>query len=167
MLHGARIACVGPATAEAAAEAGLHIDVVPDEHVGAAVAAAMHARTELSGARVLWPRGAAAEDTVAADLRAAGAHVTAPVAYRSRSDEEGARGLARAILQGAIDVVTFTSPSGVRSLTEVLPGPMGVRTVVIGPVTAQAAHAAGYGVDAVAVEHTAAGMIEALRTLYG
>jgi len=37
------VACIGPVTAEAAARAGLHVDVVADEHSAAGLAAALSA----------------------------------------------------------------------------------------------------------------------------
>lgn len=166
VLAPARIACVGPATADAARQVGLVISVLPDEFTGAGVGAAITAAGQLAGARVLWPRGEAAADTVAANLGAAGAEVTAPVAYRTLPDRTAARELARATLQGDLDVVTFTSPSAVRSLAAEQSSPAGFRVVAIGPVTADAARAAGYRVDAVAAEHTSAGVVEALRELY-
>lgn len=162
VLAGAGIAVVGPATAEAAGEQGLPIDAMPETYVGDAMAAAMGGPEALRGRRVLWPRAEAARETVAATIREAGAIVTAPVAYRSVPDREGAESLARSILQRDVDVVTFTSPSCVRSLAAVLPRLEGVTVAAIGPITADAATGAGYPVHVIAVDHTADGLAHAL-----
>jgi uroporphyrinogen-III synthase len=167
VLATARVACVGPVTAEEARQSGLAVSVVPAEFTGGALAAALAAAGGLAGARVLWPRGEAAAETVVASLGAEGADVTAPVAYRTLPDAAVARELASAILQGDIDVVTFTSPSAVHSLAAELRAPAEIRVVAIGPVTAVAARAAGYRVDAVAAAHTSAGVADAVRELYG
>ncbi len=162
-LRGARVACVGPATAQAAIAAGLDVAVMPDRHVGAALADAMAGAGALAGRHVLWPRAQGARDTVRASLEAAGARVSAPVVYGTVPDDAAAHALAGTVLQGGLDIVTFTSPSCVRSLAAVLPRwPAGVSVGVIGPVTAAAARAVGYRVDAVAAEPTAAGLVRAL-----
>lgn len=165
-LAGARIACVGPATARAANAAGLRVDVIPDAGVGAALSAAMGAAA-LQNTRVLWPRAQGATPTLIATLDAAGARVTAPVAYRSVADRGAAQALADIVLQGGVDVVTFTSPSCVRSLAAALPVLEGVTVAVIGPVTAEAARAVGYNVDVVAEEHSVAGLVAGLRGYMG
>jgi len=63
----------------------------------------------------------------------------------------------------AADVITFTSPSTVAAYLE-LAGRRRVPPVVacIGPVTAEAARAAGLSVDVVAAQHSVDGLVAAL-----
>lgn len=162
VLPPARVAVVGPATAEAARAEGLDVTAMPETFIGDAVAAAMGDPQALHGTRVLWPRAEAAREVLEATLQAGGASVESPVVYRSVPDHENARNLARKLLQHDIDVVTFTSPSCVRSLSAVLPELHGAKVAAIGPVTAEAARKAGYTVDVVAAEYTADGIVKAL-----
>ena len=81
ILHGLRLAAVGPATAAAARDAlGLEADIIPDEFSSAALAQVL---TPLAEARVLLPLSSLAETTLADALRAQGASVTCVVAYQT------------------------------------------------------------------------------------
>jgi uroporphyrinogen III methyltransferase / synthase len=64
----------------------------------------------------------------------------------------------------AADYVTFTSSSTVRNLTEALGErfPKDARIVSIGPVTSEAAQAAGLEVDVEAARHDIDGLVTAL-----
>ena len=175
VLPPARIAAIGPATAEAARTHGLSIDAMPETFIGEAMAGAindaiadaMGSTAGLGGMRVLWPRAEAAREAVLESLRRTGATVEAPVVYRSVPDRNSAQALARRILHQDVDIVTFTSPSCVRSLAAALPELSGVKVATIGPVTAEAARDAGYPVDIVATEYTAEGIVRALREALG
>ena len=166
-LGAARIACVGPGTAAAARDAGLTVDVIPETHIGEAIGPALAAAGMPAGARVLWPHSARARGMLAESLAANGAQVTSVVAYTTEADRETARVLADALLQKSVDVVIFSSPSTVQSLHEVLPVMPDVQVAVIGPVTADAARAAGYPVDILPNESTVAGIVAALAVHYG
>ena len=70
-------------------------------------------------------------------------------------------GLVEQVRAGDVDVVTFTSSSTVRNLTEVLGGvPAAQPTVIsIGPITSGTATELGWRVDAEAAEHTIDGVV--------
>jgi uroporphyrinogen-III synthase len=161
---GQRVAAVGPATAAALEARGVPVDAVPPVHIGEAVAEALGAVMPLSGARILWPRAAAARDVLQRRLEAAGARVVAVEAYRTEPDVEGAWALANRIRAGDVDVITFASSSAVRSYVSVAGTDSGgLLIAAIGPVTAQTARASGLPVHLEPHEHTAAGMASALR----
>ncbi len=164
-----KCACVGEATAAAARAAGWPPDLVPPRASAGALVAALAARTELRGARVLLPRASDARPELPAALRAAGAAVTEVVAYRKVPPGEGA-GAGPAVLgEGGADALTFTSPSTVRNFLRSygVPGP-GARVVVIGGTTARAAEAAGVRVTAVAETATVAGLVNGvIRAING
>ena len=91
---------------------------MPDEFRAEAVVAALAARGSLDGARVLLPRADIGREVIADQLRAAGAVVTDVVAYRTVLEDtqrEGDPDVYGMLLEGRIDVVTFTSASAVRN----------------------------------------------------
>jgi uroporphyrinogen-III synthase len=141
-LH-ARIAAVGPATRAALRDIGCTEVFVPTLHTAEVLA------TELpltDGVRVFWPRGDLADDAPRAMLASRGASVEAPVAYRTEPDPALQVVVADA-RRGAIDAVTFTSPSTVRAFAAAFGDVALLRSIpaaCIGPVTGSAARAAGF-----------------------
>lgn len=172
----ARIGAVGPRTAAALAEVGRAADFVARTHTGEALAAELPG---VEGARVLLPAADIARPALADGLRARRALVDVVVAYRTllAAPEEGAR-LAALIRDGALDALTFTSPSTVRGVVTML-NAAGLDVAAlsaaasrpailcIGPTTAQAARDAGLPVDAVAGEHSGDGLVRALVGWFG
>jgi uroporphyrinogen III methyltransferase/synthase len=164
-----RIAAVGLRTAERLRAGGVDVTLVPDEFTADALVAALTSSAPLRGARVLLPRSEIGRDVIAEGLRAAGAAVTAVVAYRTVAEAPGTTGhdVLRLLGDGCLDAVTFTSGSSVRHFVQSY-GADSVallrRSVVavIGPVTADAARAAGVRVDVQPHTYTTAGMVEAL-----
>jgi uroporphyrinogen III methyltransferase/synthase len=138
-LGRARLAAVGPASAEALARRGLVADLVPARASADGLVEAIGEAPE--GGTVLFPRAAGARETLPEGLRAAGWTVDEVVAYRT---VEGVRPPAVVADEVArADAVVFTSPSGVRGFVAsrddrrrplVLPGVV----ACIGEVTASA-----------------------------
>lgn len=158
----ASIACVGPATAEAARKHGFEASVIPDEFVGHAIADALAARAELNGTRVLLARAGGARLELPDRLRSAGAIVTDVELYRSVLDADGARELRDAVAAEALDLVTFTSASTVRHFIEAVGTPGRARVAAIGPITADALRRGGMAVDIEADPHTVDGLVAAI-----
>ena len=75
---------------------------------------------------------------------------------------------AQSILADGIDIVTFTSPSTVRNLAQLLGEQKlkrslgNTKVACIGPVTVQEAKGFGIDADIVAKSHTTDGLIEAI-----
>jgi uroporphyrinogen-III synthase len=158
-----RVAVVGPGTEAAVrTELGCVAAACPAEYTGAALAAAMAAIEPLGGTNVLWPRARDARDILPADLRAAGAVLTAPVAYRTEPDPAAARRLIRLMADHRLDAVTLTSPSAAHCLAGAGAIPPGVVVAVIGPTTAAAARDHGIPVHVQPEEHTIPGLVAAL-----
>ncbi len=157
-----RVAAIGPATAEALVARGAHPQVVPEEYVAEAVAEAL-TQVDVAGLRVLLPRAAGARQVLPERLRAAGAEVDEVVAYESQPDEESVAALKAEIGRRAIDLVTFTAASTVRSYVELAGNDLGeTRVAVIGPITAEAARSLGVQVDTVTQEYTVRRLLEAI-----
>jgi uroporphyrinogen-III synthase len=142
-LGSARVMC-GTATARA-----LAIDAeIELERFSAAAALAALQPILSRGERILLPRAAEGRDELLVGLRALGAEVIAPVAYRTVSVNDAAAALA----SQHVDVVTLCSPSAVASCV----GRVGTQrltsmtVVCLGETTARAAREAGVRVDAVA-----------------
>ncbi len=139
-----RVACIGEATARAAREAGLRVDLVPPgESTPDELVAALAAAGPLAGLRVLLPRAERARDTLPRALEALGAHVDAVEAYRTRTPD-GAGAKLRAELALGLDAVVLTSPSTVERLFALLSASelaalcRDARFACIGPTTAAA-----------------------------
>jgi uroporphyrinogen III methyltransferase / synthase len=159
-LAGATVAAIGPGTARALAEYGIAADVVPEHFVAEALVEAL-ATVEVEGRRVLVARAAEAREVLPEALRERGAEVDVLALYETVREEPGAEAIEAA--QDA-DYVTFTSSSTVTNLTEALGDrfPKGARVVSIGPVTSDAARAAGLEVDVEAGRHDIDGLLAAL-----
>jgi uroporphyrinogen III methyltransferase/synthase len=158
-LAAATVAAIGPGTAAALLEHGVHADVVPDRFVAEALVQAL-AGVELEGRRVLVARAAEARSVLPDALRERGAQVDDVALYETVA--EPLTDAQRAALERAT-YVTFTSSSTVRFLLEsgVRP-PAGARIVSIGPVTSATAEEHGLTVDVEAERHDIDGLVDAL-----
>jgi uroporphyrinogen III methyltransferase / synthase len=170
-LSGCRVAAIGPATAAALSQWGVRPEVVPAEYVAEALAAQLGTRVR-RGDRVLLARAAGARDLLARELARRGAEVREVAAYRTDAAREGADGLASALAEGRIDVVTFTSASTVRHFAALLPtGALprlmgGVVVACIGPVTEATAAQLGLDVRIVPSEYTIPALARAICDHY-
>jgi uroporphyrinogen-III synthase/uroporphyrinogen III methyltransferase/synthase len=167
---GTRLAAVGQVTAERLHERLRAPDLVPESATGASLAAAM--APHMRGRRVLVPRAAEGRPELVDGLVEAGAAVTAVACYRTvPASALAVAPLGEAILDGAVDAVSFASPSAVRSI---LAG-LGARAALldrcalaaIGPTTAAALQEAGLRVTVVPTRSTAADLAEAIALYLG
>jgi len=169
-LAGPRLCAVGAATAEALAGHGLTVDLVPDEYRAEGVIRAMRGEGDLTGVRVLLPRGDLARDLLPIELRRAGAEVTAVTAYRTVPAEPDGEGPdIRGMLRGRrVDVVTFTSGSSVRNFSRAMGERQAaellrhVEVACIGPVTAEAASRLDIATTIMPAESTVPALLEAI-----
>jgi uroporphyrinogen III methyltransferase/synthase len=139
------------------------VDLIPKGYVAEELVGALG---EQDGARVLIPQAETARDALAEGLRARGAHVEVIPVYRTVPAMDDGATLAREILAGRVDAVTFTSSSTVQSFARAV-GAEAARSdryaaAVIGPVTAATAREYGLPVAIEAEEYTTAGVIDAL-----
>lgn len=169
-LGAARLAAVGPATAERLAREVRPPDVVPREAKGDALAAelAPHVR----GRRVLFPRPAEGRPETISGLLAAGAELTAVEAYRTvPAPPETLARLGAWLAGGEVDAVAFASPSAVHAIVGALGARAdllrGVLLAAIGPTTAEALRAAGLPVGAVPARFTGSDLAEVIAERLG
>lgn len=151
-VRGTRVAVVGEATARAARLQLGRVDLVPTLHTADGLAAAL---PPLWGARVLFPCADRARDALPALLTARGARVDRVVAYRTLdAPPDALSDVAVRARAGTLDAVVVASPSAAGALVRALTDagvPAGTcAAVCIGPTTADACHARGIRVVAVA-----------------
>jgi uroporphyrinogen-III synthase len=153
--HGARVAAVGPATADALRARGVEVALVPPEAIADSLVAAFPA----GPGRVLVPQAERARPTLVEGLRAKGWTVDVLTAYSTRSltPDDGVLDRAR-----AAEAVTFLSASATDAWPLDATPPV---VVCIGPVTADAARVRGIEVTAIADPHTIDGVIAALEAV--
>jgi uroporphyrinogen III methyltransferase/synthase len=170
-LRDVRLCAVGSATAHKLAQYGLKVDLTPSEFRAEVLVREIVAAHSMRGFRVLIPRADIGREVVADELRRQGADVTEVVAYRTEATDLGRDGepdVYRMLLDRRLDVVTFTSPSAVRSFVTALgaePAADLLRTTLvaaIGPVTADAA--ARHNIESAIVPalHTVPGLVNAI-----
>lgn len=166
----AKVAAIGPATAERLVEAGLRVDVVPDEYRAEALIEALD-NGSLAGSRILIPRAKVAREILPEVLREAGAEVIVPPAYETVPISEGAEDLAKRLDSGGIDCVTFTASSTVDNFVAAFGGDTArllsnSRVACIGPITGDTVRKHGIRVDVEADEYTIPGLIETVVDLF-
>jgi uroporphyrinogen III methyltransferase / synthase len=171
-LKGPRLCAVGPATAERLERYHLHVDLMPGEEHGDAVAAALASEGQIEGVRLLLPRADIARESLPDELRRAGATVDDIAAYRTVREQVGREGdpdIYKMLLEGDIDIVTFTSASSVRQFVTTLGEDQAadllsrVDVASIGPVTAEAAQQLGITTTIMPADHfTIPALIDAI-----
>lgn len=164
VLDQVQIGAIGPATAAALTERGIHVDFMPARFVAESI---LDTIGHVAGKRILLPRADIARETLADGLRERGALVDEIAAYRT-VPAQLPPDLRDRVLGEEIDIATFTSSSTVRNFMQTLSGLdptevlKGTRIACIGPITAQTAQELGLRVDIVATEHTIEGLVKAI-----
>ena len=165
-LAASELVAVGPATALALEERGLLPSLVPEEHVGEGVVAALDRRARrLAGRRVLLPGAREARALLPDELRRRGADVDVVTVY----DTVRAASLPCpvAVIEAA-DYVTFTSGSTARHFAALMGAHdlaarlRAVRLASIGPLTSATLRELGLPVAIEAADFSAAGLAVAL-----
>lgn len=170
-LKGVSLCAVGPVTASKLTKYGLKVNLMPAEFRAEAIVDVLKATADLKGTNILLPHADLARELLADALREAGANVTEVVAYRTvpvTAETPGHPDVYRLLLDGAIDIVTFTSASTVRNFASQI-GEEPARDLLrattvacIGPVTAAAAETLGIDVQIVPSTYTVPGMVDAI-----
>ena len=165
----ARIAAVGPATAEALRTRGWPVDVT-GPGTGAEGLLGPLAQAGVRGQRVLHPSSSRALPVLADGLARLGAEVVRVVAYRTVPTALDVPACRSWIARHALGAVTFASPSAVIELERALGAPDFERllaatpALAIGPSTAHELESHGV-TPIVAADHTLRGLALACHTL--
>ncbi len=158
-----RWAAIGPATGRVLEGVGVEIAFQPRLSSSGALAAELPIRP---GDRVLVVRGDLADAELATALRARGAEADEVVAYRTLEAPDDSRILLRrALTEGPIAAVVFTSGSTVRGLMTLAAvasvDVTSIPAVCIGPETADEARTAGFRLVVVSPSPDTAGLAAA------
>lgn len=174
-LKGVKLCAVGPASRDQLMRYAVKVDLVPPDFKADGVVASLNGFEKVSGKHFLLPRADVGRERLAEALRAAGAEVTDVVAYRALPadlDPDRDPDLYRMLLDGLVDVVTFTSAASVRNFaatfgveqsTDLLQQTV---VAVCGPVTAEAASRLGIPVTVMPAEYTLDALVDAIAAHY-
>jgi uroporphyrinogen III methyltransferase/synthase len=160
-LAGARVAVIGPGTADAVRSHGVEPDLIPARAVGESLAELVGG---LAVRHALVVRARGGRDVVRAALAASGTRVDILEPYVTVAEPLDPRTRARAL---EADWATFTSASSARFFLEAVGGAeavrdSGLRLASIGPITSEALREQGLEAHVEAAEHTPGGLVDAL-----
>ncbi len=157
----ARIAAVGPATADALRAHGLDPDLVPPADYSAVGLAAALLELPLDGSlRFLLPVSELADRTLETALQGAGHRVDRVTAYRTLPAPRDTA-IEERVARGEIDVILVLSGSGAHEVARrFAPLPPRVRLAAIGAPSARALAEHGLVADIVAEPHTVSNLLD-------
>jgi hydroxymethylbilane synthase len=169
LLNSVKVAAVGEATARAARDAGLTVELVPSTATGAGLTSEMLDHV-VPGTRILYPRSAIGRDELTSTLRPAGVEVVAIDAYRTIPEQSVDPVVLGQVAHGGADAIVFASPSSIHGLIEILgvdrSALKSCPAVCAGPVTADAAREAGLTVAAISADPGAQAISEAVAEFW-
>ncbi|WP_090820296.1 uroporphyrinogen-III C-methyltransferase [Paenibacillus sp. yr247] len=169
-MGNARIAAVGPKTAEALAERGIIADILPAKYQGEGILQAIQSDLK-AGQKVLLPTADLARDYLPAKLRELGLQVTQVDVYENVLTTEDGEEIIHLLQNQSIHIITFTSSSTVTNLLEALrklgvKDPLsllhGVEIACIGPQTAETVRQCGLPITYMAEEATVASLVQSI-----
>ena len=168
-LRGIEICAIGPATAKSLAQHGLVADYMPKEYISESIIEGF-ADKDIPSKRILLPRAEEARPQLVEGLKRLGALVDEISVYRTVQPSEALSRGKQMLIDGEIDITTFTSSSTVRNFVSLLgrdwQSVSNTTVACIGPITAAAATDLGLTVDVVAREHTIPGLVQAIVERY-
>ncbi len=166
-IGGARIAAIGPATAQRIKDFHLHVDLQPEEFIAEAMVRDLKKLGSLDNERILVVRAEKARDVLPRELSAAGAIVDEAFAYRTVPETRETSSAQRQLVQDGADLITFTSSSTVENFFALgIPWAQGMRIASIGPITSKTVRDLGHHVDVEARRHDIDGLVKAVGELF-
>jgi uroporphyrinogen III methyltransferase/synthase len=166
-IGAAKIAAIGPATAQRVRDFHLHVDLEPEEFVAEAIVREFQKQGGVENLRILLARAEKARDVLPRQLSELGAIVDEGLAYRTVPETRDTTGARRRLLEEGADLITFTSSSTVENFLALgLPWPASMRVASIGPITSKTARDHGLKIDIEARRHDIAGLVDAIRKFF-
>ena len=170
-LDGSTIAALGEMTAQVLRKHLLFPKIVPTTFTSKHLAGEFK-REALTGKRVLLFRSEIANDVLPRQLRSMGAQVTEVSGYTIRKPRVPTAKVKQLFKNGAIDLITFTSPSTFTNFVSLMKGEpvkqllQGTRVAAIGPVTKKEIVQHGVRVAVTAAPHTVPHLLEDIIAYY-
>ncbi|MHB9024825.1 MAG: uroporphyrinogen-III C-methyltransferase [Armatimonadota bacterium] len=153
-LGAAKIAAIGPATAESIRRFGVRVDFIPERFVAESV---VEGFPEPEGKQVVIARAEEAREVLPDLLAARGATVDVLPVYRTVADDCALPEMS------SLDVITFSSSSTVQNFRRQHPEEVvGPAIACIGPITAETARGQGLRVDIEPADYTIPALVEAI-----
>ncbi len=169
MLGGIDVAAIGPATAEALRQRGVHPDFIPDTYVAESVVQGLieHGAT---GKHILIPRAREAREVLPEELRKAGAHVDVLPVYEAAPSgtPEQRDQLLEQLAVGEMHYITFASSSTVDNFFALVhPDHIKqyrnrIKLACIGPITAKTLEGYGFQTDIQPTDFTIPALVTAM-----
>jgi uroporphyrinogen III methyltransferase/synthase len=163
----AKIAAIGGRTADKLSEFGIKADFVPGIFTSRELGKQLIGFTNLRNKKILLLRSQLASNELLEILAGAGAEVDNVAVYTAIAAKSDSDWLVEGIGEGAIDWLTFASPSSVDGLFEQISNEavnLGkVKVASIGPVTSERLAELGVAVDVAAKEHTLDGLLDVIE----
>jgi uroporphyrinogen III methyltransferase/synthase len=170
-LKGVKICAIGPMTAKAVTNLGIKVDLMPKEFKAEGVLEALGKR-KIRGKKFLLARAMVAREILPDEIRRLGGKIDVAAAYRTVKPAKEAGELKALLLEGGVDIVTFTSSSTVtnfvamfkrKELPELLKG---CTIAAIGPITAATAKGYGIKVDIMPKDYTIPALTQAMTEYF-
>lgn len=165
-LGNAKVAAIGPSTAERLQDFGIRADVVPPEYRAESLALSL--QKYVRGKSVLWVRASRGRDVLPKMLTDVGALFAQLVVYENRDVEEFSPEVERRLRTGTLDWIGLSSPSIAHRFAKLLDSSqisandLKTHIATISPVTSAAARQAGLTVAAEATVYTWDGILQAI-----
>ena len=166
-LGNAKIAAIGPSTAEKLRAFGINADVVPPEYRAESLAKAIE--KQVRGKTVLWVRASRGRDVLPRMLTDVGALFAQLVVYENRDIEKLSDDVVHRLKTGTLNWIGLSSPSIARRFAYLLKtagidaANLKTQIATISPVTSAAARESGLKVAAEATHYTWDGILKAIE----
>ncbi len=160
-LGRAKLAAIGPGTADELAKYHLRADLLPHEFRAESLAEALI--PHCIGKQVLLIRASRGREVLAEQLTSSGARVEQVVAYSSHDVTIAEPGIAEALSAGRIDWITVTSSAIARSLVTLFGENLRhTKLASISPITTATLLELGHAPTVEAAEYTMDGVVQAM-----
>jgi uroporphyrinogen III methyltransferase/synthase len=167
-IGGARMAAVGPATANKLKELHLQVDLMPDEALASNIAEAFAEFESIENLKICLLRAEVANRELPEALEALGAIVDDVACYKTVPETDDPTGAAAGLLEKGADWITFTSSSTVEhfntrfNLPQLIEKFPQIKLASIGPETSKALAKLALKPSIEATQHTIDGLVDIL-----
>lgn len=172
-LRGVKLCAIGPATADEVRKHYLRVDLVPPKYVAESIVECLQKEGAIKNKKFLLPRADIARSLLPDEITKLGGEAIEVDVYRTVIEEDVDQEVIQCLLQGNVDLVTFTSSSTVRNFAQLL-GADRLKEIKaktffasIGPITTQTANELDIPIRAEAEQHDIQGLVEAVLEYFG
>ena len=166
-----KTAVIGPATRDELKKYQINTDILPKSYRAESVVEAFES-INIKDQKILIPRAKEARQILPDELRKMGASVDEIAAYETIPVSDGKQEILNDLLNGKIDLVTFTSSSTVSNFRALFTDKEfagfsnTLKSVSIGPITTETAVKLGIEPDVTADDYTIDGLVKAVLNFY-